>query len=107
MSDDAYTPLSIDKALLDSLQVKRAGNTLPTAAIPLARIRAAQLEPYLLTDKEPFDYIVQTTLDILSLEQNTSGPTNLADNVSTARHIIRVYHRSAEYYRTCTGKQQK
>ena len=79
---------SIAKVLLDALQIKRTGNNLPPAAIPLARIRAAQLKQCLLTGRDPSDNTVQSILVLISLEQETPGPANLADNVPTTSHTL-------------------
>ena len=83
---DADIPGSIVKALLDGLQEKRTGNNLPPATIPLARIRVTQLKQYLLTGREPSDNTVRATLELISLEQDTAGPANLADKVPAVSH---------------------
>ena len=86
---DADIPDSIARALLDALQEKRTGNQLPAAMISLPGVRVSQLQQCLVTGMEPAKRTIQATLDLISLGQEPSGSTNLADKVSTASHTLR------------------
>ena len=88
MPGDADISDSIAKALPDVLQAKRTENNLLPAEIPLARIRAGQLKQCLLTERELSGNTVQAMLELISLEQETSGPTNLVKKVSTVSHVL-------------------
>ena len=106
ISSDADIPDSIARAVLGALQEKRTGNNLLSTIISIARVRASQLQQCLLTGREPSKGTIQATLDLISLAQEPSGRTNLADKVSTVSYT-RVYFESTEYhYCTCTDKQQ-
>ena len=106
ISSDADIPDSIARAVLGALQEKRTGNDLLSTIISIARVRASQLQQCLSTGREPSKGTIQATLDLISLGQEPSGRTNLADKVSTVSYT-RVYFESTEYhYCTCTDKQQ-
>ena len=79
---DADIPDSMARALLDALQDKRRGHQLPAAMVPLARIRASQLQQCIAKGTEPTEAIVQTTLDLISMGQGPADPLALADKMS-------------------------
>ena len=54
----------------------------------LVRIRASQLQQCLLTRKKTSDNTIYSTLELIFLEHNPSGPTNLANKVSTESHTL-------------------
>ena len=70
---DADIPDSIAKALLDALRTKQTGNNLLPAATLLACIRTTQLKQCLLTGREPPDCTIEATLNLITLEQETSS----------------------------------
>ena len=45
-------PDSIARALFDALQEKQIGSELPATVIALARVRGAQLQPWLATERD-------------------------------------------------------
>ena len=57
--------------------------------ISVAPVRASQLEQYLVTGREPSEGTIQATLDLISLGQESSGLTHLADKVSTVSHTFK------------------
>ena len=83
---DADIPDNIARALLDALQEEQTGSSLPPVVIPLAHIPATQLKQCLLIAREPSDNTIQATLELIFLEQDTSGPAKPADKVSTVNH---------------------
>ena len=86
---DADVHDSIAKALSDALQEKRAGNNFPPTMISVARIRATQRCQYLVTSgREPSNGTIQATLDLISLGQEPSGLTKVADKVFTVSHTL-------------------
>ena len=85
---DADTPDSIARALLDALQEKQTGNDLPPTMISIARVRASRLQQCLATGRESTEGTFQATLDLISLGQEPSGLTNVADKVSTVSHTL-------------------
>ena len=85
---DADIPDSIVRALLDALQEKWAGNNILRALTPLVRIRTTQLKQCLLTARDPSDSTIQATLELIYMEQDTPGPVNIVDKVSTVSHIF-------------------
>ena len=87
-SSDADIPDSIARALLDALKEKRTENELPSTMILIARVRASQLQQRLVTGREPSEGTIQATLDLISLGQEPSDLTNLADKVSTVSHTL-------------------
>ena len=87
---DADIPDSIARALLDALQEKRTENQLPVTMVSLARVRASQLQPCLVTGREPTEGIIQATLDIIAVGQGPVDPTTLANKVSTVSHTLDI-----------------
>ena len=85
---DADIPDSIARALLNALQEKQTGNDLPPAVISIARVRAYQLQQCLVTGREPPEDTIQAPLDLISMGQEPSGLTNVADKVSTVSHTL-------------------
>ena len=103
---DADTPDSIARALFDALQDKRAGNKLPLLTIPLARIRATQLQHCLSIAKEHSDCMSQVTLGLIAREHEALGPANLADKVPTVRHTLECTTSETSTTVPAQGKQQ-
>ena len=87
----------LDIALFDALQKNRTENNFSLKMISVAPVRASQLEQCLVTGIEPSEGTIQATLDLISLGQEPSGLTHLADKVSTVSHTFKC---------ACTDKQQ-
>ena len=80
-SGDADIPDSVARALLDALQEKRQGHQLPAAMVPLARIRASQLQKCIASGAEPPEATVQATLDIVAMGSGPADPAALTTKV--------------------------
>ena len=87
-SSDADIHDGIAKALLDDLQEKWIGNELRSTMISIARVRASQLQQCLIAGRETSAGTTKATLDLISLEQEPSGLTNLAGKVSAVNHTL-------------------
>ena len=104
---DADIPDSIDRALLDALQEKRTWNQLPATLISMARVRASQLQRCLATGKKPAETTIQVTLAFISLGQEPSGSTTLADKVSTVSHTLDVQPSSTVPAQIASGRRNQ
>ena len=81
-SGDTDIPDSVARALLEALQEKRRGHQLPAVMAPLARIRASQLQQCVANGTEPQEAVIQAALDLIAMDQGSSGPVALVDKVS-------------------------
>ena len=83
-------PNSIARALLDALHEKRPGNQLPAAMVSLARVWASQLQQCLVTGRESTKVVIQSTLDIIAVDQGPAEPSTLANKVSMVSRTLDV-----------------